>query len=36
MNGHVLVMPDGRKWFWSDYGQLHKCIDADELDSLVR
>ena len=36
MNGHLLVMPDGQKHFWSDYGQLHKCVDADELESLIR
>jgi hypothetical protein len=36
MNGHLLVMPDGQKQFWSDYGQLHKCVDPDELESLIR
>jgi hypothetical protein len=34
--GEVLVMPDGRKWSWSDYGQLQKCVGPDELDSLIR
>jgi len=34
--GEVLVMPDGRKWFWSDYGQLQKCVGPDERDSLIR
>lgn len=36
MNGHVLLMPDGQKWFWSDYGQLRKCIGPDERGSLLR
>ena len=36
LQGEVLVMPDGRKWFWSDYGQLQKCIGPGEQDSLIR
>lgn len=36
MNGHLLVMPNGQKRFWSDYGQLDKCIGPDERDSLIR
>ena len=28
MNGELLVMPDGRKEIWSDYGQ-HLCMDKD-------
>ena len=34
MNGHLLVLPDGHKQFWSDYGQLHQCVDADELEAV--
>ena len=37
LNGHVLVMPDGQKRFWSDYGQLDKCLGPGETrDSLIR
>jgi len=36
MNGTLLVMPDGKKRVWSDYGQIQKCASADELDSLLR
>jgi hypothetical protein len=36
MNGHVLVVPDGRRWFWADYGQLQKCVGLGEQDSLIR
>lgn len=32
LNGELLVMPDGRKQTWSDYGQ-HLCMDADFHDS---
>jgi hypothetical protein len=28
MNGELLVMPDGQKHVWSDYGQ-HLCLDPD-------
>jgi len=37
MSGHVLVMPDRTKRFWSDYGQLEKCLGPGETrDSLIR
>jgi hypothetical protein len=36
MNGHVLVMPDGKKRFWSNYGLLDKCLGPGESDSLIR
>ena len=32
MNGELVVMPDGRKEIWSDYGQ-HLCMDAGFHDS---
>jgi hypothetical protein len=36
-NGHTLTMPDGKKWFWSDYGQIDKCLGAGETrESLMR
>lgn len=27
MNGHLLVMPDGQKKVWSNYGFLEKCLN---------
>jgi len=37
MNGHVLVMPHGKRRFWSDYGQLSKCLSPGETrESLSR
>jgi hypothetical protein len=35
MNGELLVLPDGQKRVWSDYGQ-HKCLGPDYRDSHVR
>jgi hypothetical protein len=36
-NGHTLLMPNGKKWFWSDYGQLDKCLGQGETrESLIR
>lgn len=31
MDGEVLVMPDGQKQVWSDYGH-HKCLGPDYVD----
>jgi len=31
MNGELLVMPDGRKQVWTDYGQ-HLCLGPDYYD----
>ena len=36
LNGTVLVMPDGTKRVWSDYGQLQKCVSPEEQGSLIR
>lgn len=36
LQGTVLVMPDGKKRVWSDYGQLSKCISPEERSSLIR
>jgi hypothetical protein len=36
LNGTVLVMADGKKRLWSDYGQLSKCVSPEERDSLIR
>ncbi len=36
MNGHLVVMPDGRKLFWSDYGHLGRCLDPNDPEPLIR
>ena len=36
MNGNLMLMPDGEKWVWSNYGQLHQCLGPDEEDLLNR
>jgi len=36
MNGHLLVMPNGKRRFWSDYGQFEKCISPDENKETYR
>jgi uncharacterized protein DUF6152 len=37
ISGHLLVMPDGKRRFWSDYGYLEKCLNPGETrDSLIR
>jgi hypothetical protein len=36
-SGHLLVLPDGERWFWSDYGVLDKCLRPGETkESLSR
>lgn len=30
MSGHLVTMPDGKRWFWSDYGQLDRCLNPGE------
>ena len=36
-SGHLLVLPDGERWLWSDYGVLDKCLRPGETkDSLRR
>ena len=30
INGHLLVMPDGTRRFWSDYGMLDQCLNPGE------
>jgi len=36
MNGTLLVMADGKKHVWSDYGQLRKCVSAEDEGALIR
>jgi hypothetical protein len=35
MDGELLVMPDGHKQVWSDYGH-HKCLGPDYRDFHVK
>ena len=35
-SGHLLVMPDGRRRFWSDYGVLEKCLLPGETVQQLR
>jgi hypothetical protein len=35
MDGELLVLPDGKKEIWSDYG-FHLCLDPDYRDSHIR
>lgn len=34
-NGHLIVLPDGQKQFWSDYGQLRQCVSEEERKVLL-
>ena len=36
LSGHLLVMPKGKKRYWSDYGVLHKCLNPDEDAETLR
>ena len=35
-SGHLLVMPNGRRRFWSDYGVLQKCLLPGETVQQLR
>ena len=35
LHAHVLVMPDGARRFWSDYGHLDKCLRPGETRSSL-
>ena len=35
-SGHLLVMPDGKRRFWSDYGVLEKCLLPGETVQQLR
>jgi hypothetical protein len=35
-SGHVLVMPNGKRRFWSDYGVLEKCLLPGESKEALR
>lgn len=37
LSGHLLVMPDGKRRFWSDYGVLEKCLaPGEDVETLRR
>jgi hypothetical protein len=37
ISGHLLVLPGDKRWFWSDYGVLEKCLRPGETkESLTR
>jgi hypothetical protein len=35
-SGHLLVMPNGKRRFWSDYGVLEKCLNRGETVQQLR
>ena len=36
LSGHLLVMPNGKRQFWSDYGVLEKCLNPGESKEALR
>jgi hypothetical protein len=37
LSGHLLVMPSGKRRYWSDYGVLHKCLNpGEDIETLRR
>ncbi len=36
LSGHLLVMPNGKRRYWSDYGVLEKCLDPGEDKEALR
>lgn len=36
LSGHLLVMPNGKRRYWSDYGVLDKCLDPGEEKEALR
>lgn len=36
LSGHLLVMPNGKRRFWSDYGVLEKCLAPGEDAEVLR
>jgi hypothetical protein len=36
LNGHLVKTPDGRRRFWSDYGQFEKCLNPGEKTETFR
>jgi hypothetical protein len=36
LSGHLLVMPNGKRQYWSDYGVLEKCLNPGENKETLR
>lgn len=36
ISGHLLVMPDGKRMFWADYGVIEKCLKPGEDKATLR
>jgi hypothetical protein len=36
LSGHLLVMPNGKRRYWSDYGVLEKCLNPGESAETLR
>lgn len=36
LSGHLLVMPNGKRRFWSDYGVIDKCLAPGEDKETLR
>lgn len=37
ISGHLLVLPNGKRQFWSDYGVLQKCLGpGEDVETLRR
>lgn len=36
LSGHLLVMPNGKRRYWSDYGVLEKCLNPGENKETLR
>ena len=36
LSGHLLVMPNGKRRIWSDYGVLEKCLNPGENGETLR
>jgi hypothetical protein len=36
LSGHLLVMPNGKRRYWSDYGVLEKCLNPGEDKETLR
>lgn len=35
VHGHVVIRPDGKKWQWGPYGNLERCVDRGEWDTVA-
>jgi hypothetical protein len=35
VHGHVVIRPDGKRWQWGPYGNLERCVNRDEWDTIA-